>query len=97
MLTGKQKHYLRALGNTADPIVFVGKGAVGENVIKQLDEALLAHELVKVRVLKNCKTTIKDVASELALGTIAQEVQTIGNNILFYREHPEKPVIILPK
>jgi len=97
ILTGKQKRFLRAQGNTLEPVVFIGKGEVGANVIKQLDEALLAHELVKVRVLKNCMTSLDDVVSELVLGTESQEIQVIGKNILLYRPNPDNSQIILPK
>jgi len=79
-----------------EPIVFVGKGEVSANVVKQLDEALSAHELVKVRVLKNCMTATDDVVAELASGTLAEEIQVIGNNILFYRPNLDKPKIVLP-
>jgi RNA-binding protein len=97
MFNNKQKRFLRAQGNALEPIVFVGKGEVSANVIKQLDEALIAHELVKVRVLKNCMTAIDDVVIELSSGTLAEEIQVIGNNILFYRQNPDKPKIMLPK
>ena len=52
MLTGKQKRFLRSIGSTTDPIVFIGKGELNDNLIKQLNDALIARELVKCRVLK---------------------------------------------
>ena len=97
MLENKQKMYLRALGNSLEPVVFVGKGEVGANVIRQLDEALIAHELVKVRVLKNCLTPLDEVVAELADKTGAEEIQVIGNNVLYYRPNKEKQKIILPQ
>ena len=97
MLENKQKMYLRALGNSLEPVVFVGKGEVGANVIRQLDEALIAHELVKVRVLKNCLTPLDEVVAELAEKTRAEEIQVIGNNVLYYRANKERQKIILPQ
>ncbi|MDA8235283.1 MAG: ribosome assembly RNA-binding protein YhbY [Clostridia bacterium] len=95
MLTGKQKRFLRAIGSTIDPIVQVGKGGVGPNLIQQLDEALEAREVVKVRVLRNCLEEREEVAETLAQATKAEVAQQIGSNILFYRKS-KKPQIELP-
>jgi len=95
-LTGKQRSYLKGLANTLTPIVQIGKGGVTENVIRQLDDALEAREIVKGRVLKNCIEEVRDVVDELAERTGAQVVQIIGNNFVLYRPSKEKNVINLP-
>ena len=65
-LIGKQKRFLRALGTGIDPVVHIGKGGVTDNVLYQIDEALEARELIKVRVLQNYGDDPKNVARELA-------------------------------
>lgn len=85
------------MGSAMEPIIQVGKGGVSENLIIQLDEALEARELVKLRVLKNCLEEKSDVAEELAEATKSEIVQKIGHNILFYRQSSEQPRIELPK
>lgn len=52
-LTSKQRAQLRGLANTIDTILQVGKDGIGENLIKQADDALEARELIKGRVLDN--------------------------------------------
>lgn len=94
-LTGKQKRFLRAMGSTIDPIVQVGKGGVTENLIRQVDEALEARELVKLRVLNNAPEEIDDIATQIAGTTGAAVAQTIGHIVLFYRPST-KPEIVLP-
>lgn len=96
ILTGKQKRYLRSLGNVMDPIVFVGKNDINENLIKQLDDVLISRELVKVRVLKNSNMTVDEVAEELSLDTSSDIVQIIGQNFLLYKMNPKEPRIELP-
>jgi len=97
MLSGKQRRFLRALGNALDPIVQIGKAGVTESVLFSLNEALTARELVKVRVLKNCLEETKGVAQELADATGSNLVQIIGRNIILYRPSEDKPLIELPK
>ncbi|AFM43089.1 putative RNA-binding protein, YhbY family [Desulfosporosinus acidiphilus SJ4] len=96
MLTGKQKCYLRAMGNEMDPILQVGKGGIAEAVVTQTNDALEARELIKGRVLQNCLEEPKSVAADLAEQTRSELVQVIGRNFLLYRPSKEKAMIVLP-
>ncbi len=97
MLNGKQKRYLKGLASTMTAVVQVGKSGVNDRVLFSLKEALVARELVKIKVLKNCLTDVSEVAEELANATGAQLVQTIGRNVLLYQPNQDKSAIILPK
>lgn len=96
MLTGKQKSYLRSLANTMDPIIQIGKGGISPTVLSQIDEALEARELIKVRILQNSIETPKEAAVEIAKEVSAEVVQVLGRNMLFYRPSKKKPTIELP-
>ena len=48
-LKSYQRAFLRSHAQALDPVVSVGKDGASESVIKALDDALTAHELVKVR------------------------------------------------
>ncbi|MGB4503710.1 MAG: ribosome assembly RNA-binding protein YhbY [Syntrophaceticus sp.] len=95
-MTGKQKRYLRALATKMVPVLQVGKSGISDNVIKQLDEALTARELAKVRVLPNCPVKVSEAASVLSERTESELVQVIGRNVVLYRQG-EDPEIILPE
>ena len=97
MLTGKQKGYLRSLGMELTPVIQIGKGGIGENLIKQTEDVLEARELIKGRVLNNCLEVPKEIAAELANQVGAEVVQVIGRNFLFYRRAKENNVIELPR
>lgn len=97
MLTGKQKRYLRGLGSTEEPILQIGKNGINENSIIQVQEAIEARELVKVRVLKNCLDEVSEVANTLAASANAELVQVIGRNFLLYKRSEKKPKIELPQ
>ena len=96
MLTGKQRSYLKSLANSIDSIMQIGKGGVTGNVIKQIDDALEARELIKISILNNSMLEAKDTANEIAEAVGAEYVQSIGNKFVLYRQAKEKQ-INLPK
>ncbi|NLM25913.1 MAG: ribosome assembly RNA-binding protein YhbY [Firmicutes bacterium] len=96
MLTSKQRAYLRSLGNELEAIFQIGKSGITEELLAQLDDALEARELIKVKVLKNCLEEPAEVADQVADGLAAQVVQKIGRSFILYRESVEKKRIELP-
>lgn len=91
-LTGKQKSYLRSLGSTMNPIVQIGKTGVSDTLLDSAREALVARELIKVKVLQNCVEEPKVALADLATAVAAELVQVIGRNGLLYKRNrnPEK-------
>jgi RNA-binding protein len=96
LLTGKQKRYLRSLAVKITPSLQVGKLGISDNVVLQLEEALTARELTKVRVISSSPVNVNDAASILSERTESEIVQVIGHSIVLYRQG-EKPEISLPK
>jgi RNA-binding protein len=96
MLTGKQKRFLRSKAHHIQPIFQVGKGGVNSNLVKQVEEALEARELIKVSVLQNCDEDKENVAAELSKGSKAELVQVIGSTIVLYKESINQKRIELP-
>jgi RNA-binding protein len=86
MLTSKQRSYLRGLANTIDPIFQVGKGGIGDNLVKQFNDALEARELIKATVLRNAEADAREIGEEIAERTGADVVQVIGNRFVLYKE-----------
>lgn len=96
MLTGKQRSYLRGIANMIPSIFQVGKDGISDNVLKQVNDALEARELVKGNVLKNSGIDARDACEEMAEALNAEIVQIIGNRFVLYRESSENKVIELP-
>lgn len=99
-LTSKQRAYLRGLANTLEPIVIIGKDGIGENLVKQANDALEARELVKCRVLENSMLTAREACDALSVLTRSEQVQVIGTRFVLYRpthRKDKKDRILLPK
>ncbi len=95
-MTSKQRAYLRSLANSIDPIFQIGKAGLSDNLIKQLDDALEARELIKVNVLETAPDEVKALGEQIAIATHSTFIQSIGNKITIYRANSKKPKIILP-
>lgn len=95
MLSGKQKSYLRSKAHHLTPIFQIGKGGLTEEIIKQIEVALEARELIKVSILQNCEEDKNDIAASFEEAGI-EVVQVIGKILVVYKESQEKKQIILP-
>ena len=67
-------------------VFLFSEATVATALIKGLNDALEAHELIKVSVLKNCSSNIKEIAYDIASYTNSELIQVIGRNIVFYRK-----------
>jgi RNA-binding protein len=96
-LTGKQRRYLRSLGHHLEPVVQVGHEGISEAVVRQTDQQLEAHELIKVRIGEAAPEDRHDTAALLAGKTQAVVAQVLGRTALLYRPRKDKPEIALPR
>jgi RNA-binding protein len=93
-LTGRQRRFLRSLAQRLEPVVRVGEAGLTAGVRHALDEALGAHELVKVRM--RAPADKKDLAARLAEAGGAALVGLVGHTVVLYRPRPEPPRMELP-
>ncbi|VDH01559.1 RNA-binding protein YhbY [Lysinibacillus sphaericus] len=96
MLTSKQKSFLRSEAHHLQPIFQIGKSGLTDAIIKQIEEALEARELIKVSVLQNCEQDKEEIADVLSEQAGLEVVQIIGKTIVLYKESTEKKKIVLP-
>jgi RNA-binding protein len=90
MITSKQRAQLRGLANPIETILQVGKSGVIDTLTKQVDDALTARELIKLRALENAPVSAREAAEELAQLTRSEVVQVIGTRFVLYRPNPKK-------
>jgi RNA-binding protein len=94
-LAGFQRKYLRGLVHGQRAIVQVGQNGLTDAVIAAVDQALLDHELIKVRMHE--PDDKKQLAEQLAQKSDSTLCGLIGHQAILFRHHPKKPRIVLPK
>jgi RNA-binding protein len=97
MLRPKQRQYLRALAHDLAPVVQIGKNGLSETTYAEVSEQLRAHELIKVRILRECPLDPAAAAEPLAEKTGGEVVQKLGRVLTVYRRHDNKPKIEFPR
>ncbi len=93
-LASFQRKALRGLANPLRPVVHVGEAGISDAVLRALDEALLRHELVKVRL--HAPEDKRAAARALAEASGAALCGLVGHSVILYRPNPESPRIELP-
>ena len=86
MMTSKQRAYLKRLASDLETIFQIGKGGVSDEICFQLNNALEARELIKIKILENCPTSVKDTAILISEQIGADIVQTIGMKIVLFKQ-----------
>ena len=94
-LAGFQKRHLRSLAQRLEPVVWIGDEGLSPGVLRALDQALDAHELVKVRM--RAPEDKRAAAAELARAGRAALIHLIGHTVVLYRPNPDDPKIELPR
>ena len=89
-LTPAQRKVHRAEAHHLDPVVLVGGDGLTANVIKEIDAALNAHGLIKVRVFSDDRTAREAMFQQLSTDLNAAPIQHIGKLLVLWRPQPEK-------
>jgi RNA-binding protein len=88
-LTSTQRKYLRSQAHHLDPVVLVGKQGITETLLRAVDAALEAHELIKMR-FNDFKPEKKALTAQVAEHSHCQVAGILGHVAILYREHPEE-------
>ena len=94
-LTPAQRQFLKGLAHARQAVVMIGNQGLTAAVLKEIDLALTAHELIKIKTASNELDTRRAWLEEICAATGAAPVQQIGKVLVIYRA-AAKPVIALP-
>jgi RNA-binding protein len=96
-LSSTQTRYLRSLAHDLSPVVLLGNKGATEAVVKELNQALDIHELVKLKLSGGDKAERKAQIDVLVGGTQAEKVHQIGHVVVLFRRNADEPKIALPR
>jgi putative YhbY family RNA-binding protein len=89
-LTPEQRKNLRSQAHHLDPVVMIGSDGLSAAVRRELEAALAAHGLIKVRVLSDSREQRGALLAEAAAALGAAPVQHIGKLLVLWRPLPPK-------
>lgn len=89
-MTPAERKTLKAKAHKLDPVVHVGAKGLTEEVIAEIDRALHAHELIKVRAASLDRDAREEAFGRIAEKTGAQAVQHIGKVFVLFRKKKDE-------
>ncbi len=92
-LPSNQVRHLRSLAHHLKPVVWIGQKGLSDAVFEELDIALGAHELVKIKVGNKCD---KETLADLCERGRAELVSSVGGKVCLFRRNHKDPKIPLP-
>lgn len=93
-LTSAERREHRANAHHLDPVVLIGGDGLTPAVKKEIDGALNAHGLIKVRVFGDDRTARELIYQELAAELNAAPIQHIGKLLVLWRPQPPKERVL---
>jgi RNA-binding protein len=89
MLSPAERKSLKARAHKLEPVVIVGAKGLTDEVVKEIDLALKAHELIKVRAPAIDRRERGSLLEQILARTRAERVQEIGKVFVIYRKNDE--------
>jgi len=79
---------LKARAHSLEPVVIIGGKGLTDEVVQEVDRALTAHELIKVRAPSLDREARDETLKTLCEKTGAEAVQQIGKVLVLFRKRP---------
>jgi RNA-binding protein len=90
-LTPRERAHLKARAHALEPRVQVGHSGLTDALATEVDRALTAHELIKVKILDADREVRKEIADALCAKSDAALVQSVGKVFILWRPKPDDP------
>jgi RNA-binding protein len=88
-LTARQRAHLKAQAHALEPVVQIGTAGLTGSVVAEVDRALTAHELIKVKIGGDDRADRVALGDELCSRTGAAAVHRVGKVLILFRKRPE--------
>ena len=92
-LTTRERAHLKARAHALEPVVHTGSSGVTDSLVAEVDRALTAHELIKVKIDHDDRIARVDMGGEICARTGASAVHRVGKVLILWRPRTEKSSI----
>ncbi|TAK84600.1 MAG: ribosome assembly RNA-binding protein YhbY [Betaproteobacteria bacterium] len=89
MLTAAERKALKAQAHKLEPVVQIGAKGLTDEVVAEIDRALKAHQLIKVRAASVERSVRHEVLASICEKTDAEAVQQVGKVFVLYRKNAD--------
>ena len=93
-LSSAQRKEHRALAHHLEPVVMIGSDGLSAAVLHEIDAALNAHGLIKVRVHGDDRSARDEMFHQVADHLNAAPIQHIGKLLVFWRPQAAKDKVV---
>jgi RNA-binding protein len=90
ILTTRERSHLKARAHALEPVVYVGQAGITEELIGEVNRALKAHELIKIRIGGADRDERVTLGDEIAAKTDATAVHRVGKVLILWRPRPQE-------
>ena len=88
-LSARERAHLKARAHNLEPLVHVGQAGASEAVLAEVERALTAHGLIKVKLAGADRALRQQLADVLCAHTGAAAVQQVGRVLVLWRPQPD--------
>lgn len=89
-ISSAQRRDLRAQAHHLNPVVSIAGNGLSTSVLKEIDAALKAHELIKIRIYSGDREARAAYLAEICAQLSCAAVQNIGKLLVVFRPNPEQ-------
>lgn len=91
VLTPRERAHLKARAHALEPVVQVGQAGASDAVVAEVERALTAHELIKVRLVGADRASRDELTGVICARTGATSVQQVGRVVVLWRPRADEP------
>lgn len=89
VLSARERAELKARAHMLEPVVQVGQHGATDAVVAEVDRALTAHELIKVKIADPDRDAREATGDTIAERADAAVVQRVGRIVVLFRPRPD--------
>lgn len=90
-MTPTRKKQLKAQSHSLKPFILIGQSGLTESVLKEIDNTLDTHELIKIKIRAE-RDVRNQISNQIIEESQAELIQSIGQIIAVYRKNPDKKI-----